>query len=192
MNSCGFRRAEALLLGKARWNMNGKFELNDAVIYGSHGLCTLCEIAEKDFGGAARAYYVLRPAYSGSSVFYVPVDSEVLTAKMRRVKSAAELRALLGAAEDEDAWIEDDRARQNHLRQVLDGGDTKALLATLRSLYRRRVSLVGAGRKLRAADDRLLRDIEKLLLDELSLSFVLEREDLFPLLPGKAELCEIA
>ena len=143
MNSCGFRRAEALLLGKARWNMNGKFELNDAVIYGSHGLCTLCEIAEKDFGGAARAYYVLRPAYSGSSVFYVPVDSEVLTAKMRRVKSAAELRALLGAAEDEDAWIEDDRARQNHLRQVLDGGDTKALLATLRSLYRRRVSLVG-------------------------------------------------
>ena len=120
------------------------------------------------------------------------MDSEVLTSKMRRVKSAAELRALLGAAEDEDAWIEDDRARQNHLRQVLDGGDTKALLATLRSLYRRRVSLVGAGRKLRAADDRLLRDIEKLLLDELSLSFVLEREDLFPLLSGKAELCERA
>ena len=45
---------------------------------------------------------------------------------------------------------------------------------------------------LRAADDRLLRDIEKLLLDELSLSFVLEREDLFPLLSGKAELCERA
>ena len=75
---------------------------------------------------------------------------------------------------------------------MLEGGDTEALLATLRSLYRRRASLVGAGRKLRAADDRLLRDIEKLLLDELSLSFVLEREDLFPLLSGKAELCERA
>lgn len=172
--------------------MNGKFELNDAVIYGSHGLCTLCEIAEKDFGGDTREYYVLRPAYSGSSVFYVPIDSETLTAKMRRVKPAAELRELLGAVDEEDAWIEDDRARQNHLRQVLEGGDTEALLATLRSLYRRRASLVGAGRKLRAADDRLLRDIEKLLLDELSLSFVLEREDLFPLLSGKAELCERA
>ena len=112
--------------------MNGKFELNDTVIYGSHGLCTLCEIAEKDFGGDKREYYVLRPAYSGSSVFYVPIDSVALTAKMRRVKPAAELRALLGTAGEEDVWIEDDRARQNHLRQVLDGGDTEALLATLR------------------------------------------------------------
>ena len=103
--------------------MNGKFELNDAVIYGSHGLCTLCEIAEKDFGGDTREYYVLRPAYSGSSVFYVPIDSETLTAKMRRVKPAAELRELLGAVDEEDVWIEDDRARQNHLRQVLEGGE---------------------------------------------------------------------
>ena len=94
--------------------------------------------------------------------------------------------------EEEDVWIEDDRARQNHLRQVLDGGDTEALLATLRSLYRRRMSLSGAGRKLRAADDRLLRDIEKLLLDEFSISFVLQREDLLPLLSGEAELCERA
>lgn len=172
--------------------MNGKFKLNDAVIYGSHGLCTLCEIAERDFGGAMRSYYVLRPAYSGSSVFYVPVDSETLTAKMRRVKSAAEIRALLGASADEDAWIEDDRARQNHLRQVLDGGDTGALLATLRALYRRRTALVSAGRKLRAADDRLLRDMEKLLLDEFSLSFTLAREDLPTLLFGEAELCERA
>lgn len=172
--------------------MNEKFELNDTVIYGSHGLCTLCEIAEKDFGGDTREYYVLRPAYSGSSVFYVPIDSVALTAKMRRVKPAAELRALLGMAGEEDAWIEDDRARQNHLRQVLDGGDTEALLATLRSLYRRRMSLSGAGRKLRAADDRLLRDIEKLLLDEFSISFVLQREDLLPLLSGEAELCERA
>ena len=36
------------------------------------------------------------------------------------------------------------------------------------------------------------RDIEKLLLDEFSISFVLQREDLLPLLSGEAELCERA
>lgn len=171
--------------------MNGNFELNDTVIYGSHGLCTLCEIAERDFGGDVKAYYVLRPADSGSSVFYVPVDSAALTAKIRRVKSAAELRALLGRIEAAE-WIEDDRKRQHHLRCVLDGGDTADLLAALRLLYSRRTVLTEAGRKLRAADERLLREMENLLFDEFSISFAMERGDLQKLILGELALCEHA
>lgn len=173
--------------------MKNGFEQGDTVIYGSHGLCTLCEIAERDFGGDARKYYVLRPSYSGSSVFYVPIDSESLTAKMRRVKSAAQLRRVVAALFGrEDEWIEDDRVRQTHLRQVLDGGDTDSLVGAVKSLYHRRLALVEDGKKLRAADDRLMKDIEKLLLEEFSTAFEMGQEDLLPFLLGDTELAERA
>ncbi len=173
--------------------MKSRFEQGDTVIYGSHGLCTLCEITERDFGGEARKYYVLRPAYSGSSVFYVPVDSEALTAKMHRAKSAAQLRGLVAAhCDKEDEWIEDDRARQTHLRQILDGGDTDSLVDAIKSLHHRRLALGETGKKLRAADDRMLKDIEKLLLDEFSIAFEMERDDLIPFLFGDMELPEHA
>lgn len=173
--------------------MKNRFEQGDTVIYGSHGLCTLCEITERAFGGDVRKYYVLRPSYSGSSVFYVPTDSEALTAKMRRVKSAAQLRGVVASlCGKEDEWIEDDRARQTHLRQVLDGGDTDSLVGAVKSLHHRRLALVEAGKKLRAADDRLMKDIEKLLLDEFLIVFEMEREDLLPFLLGDTELAERA
>lgn len=171
--------------------MKNGFEQGDTVIYGSHGLCTLCEIVERDFGGDMRKYYVLRPSYSGSSVFYVPVDSEALTAKMRRAKSAEQIRAVVASLfGKEDEWIEDDRERQTHLRRVLDGGDTDLLVGAIKSLHHQRLALVETGKKLRAADDRLMKDIEKLLLDEFSTVFEMEREDLLPFLFGNTELAE--
>ena len=157
------------------------FEPNDTVMYGGHGACTLVEITEKDFGGEAKDYYVLRPAFSGSSVFYVPVDSEALTAKMRSLKSADELKALIGKTAPTE-WIEDDRTRQNQLKQIVDGGGTELLVGSYKMLYTKQTSLSDVGKKLRAADDRYMKDIEKLLLEEFSFSFNIQKEELVPFL----------
>ncbi len=171
--------------------MKNRFAPNDMVMYGGHGVCTLVEITEKDFGGEAKQYYVLRPAYSGSSVFYVPIDSEMLTAKLRPIKSAEEIRRAVcecGAAE----WITEDRMRQNHLKQVVDGGGTEQLISTYKLLYTRQRELADIGKKLRAADDRYMRDVEKLLLEEFSTAFDIQKEDLVAFLFEKSEPAEKA
>ena len=169
--------------------MKDRFEPSDMVMYGGHGICTLVEITEKEFGDAIKCYYVLRPAYSGSSVFYVPIDSETLTAKMHPVKKAEELRAVVrecGIA----GWIEEDRPRQNHLKQLVDNGGTEELVAMYKRLYIRQKELTEIGKKLRAADDRYMHDMEKLLLEEFSASFELQKEDLVPFLFSELELIE--
>lgn len=169
--------------------MKNRFAPNDMVMYGGHGVCTLVEITEKDFGGEAKRYYVLRPAYSGSSVFYVPIDSEALTAKLRPIKNAEEIRRVIRECGVAD-WIAEDRARQNYLKQVVDGGGTEQLVGAYKLLYMRQKELTDIGKKLRAADDRCMRDVEKLLLEEFSSSFEIRKEDLVPFLFEELELAE--
>ncbi len=167
--------------------MKNRFEPNDTVMYGGHGVCTLLEITEKDFGGDIKAYYVLRPAYSGSSVFYVPLDSEFLTAKMRAIKSADELRRIMRSATAAE-WVEEDRPRQNQLKAVVDGGGTETLVSNYKLLYAKQKEYAEEGRKLRAADDRYMKDIEKLIFEELSMVFAVAKEEVVPFILGEIDL----
>lgn len=167
--------------------MKIKFEPNDTVMYGGQGACTLVEVCEKDFGGDAKLYYVLRPAFSGSSVFYVPVDSETLTSKMRLLKSAAELCTIINDSQIPE-WIEEDRARQNYLKQIVDGGSTETLVSAFKRLCLRQSELAETGKKLRASDERSLHEIERLLFEEFSFAFEIEKGDIEPFVFGEKEL----
>ncbi len=167
--------------------MKFRFEPNDTVMYGGQGACTLVEVAEKDFGGEAKCYYVLRSVFSGGSVFYVPVDSETLTAKMRLLKSAEDiLKIIKGNVPSE--WIEEDRARQNYLKQVVDCGGTETLVATMKQLLAKQKEFSEIGKKLRAADERSLYEIERLLMEELSFVFEVSKDDVEPFVLGEKML----
>ena len=167
--------------------MKFRFEPNETVMYGGQGACTLIEICEKDFGGENKLYYVLRPAFSGSSVFYVPVDSSLLTAKMRRLKNSDEIRNIVSSTSLPE-WIPEDRLRQNSLKQIIDGGDTNTLVSTLKLLITKQREFFENGKKLRASDERSLRDIERLLCEEFSFVFNLVKDDLIPFVLGEKEL----
>lgn len=169
--------------------MKNRFEPGATVMYGGHGVCTLLEITQKDFGGDLKEYYVLRPAFSGSSVFYVPLDSEPLTAKMRSIKTAEELRAIMHAALPAE-WVEEDRPRQNQFKAIVDGGGTEALVSSFKLLFDKQKQYAGEGRKLRAADDRYMKDIEKLLYEEFSMVFSLSKEEVVPFVFGEIDLSE--
>lgn len=168
--------------------MGKTFAPDDKVIYGSNGVCTMVEITQKDFGGQSRDYYVLRPASFGTSVFYVPVDSQ-LTSRIRPVKDAAQLDRLIAACRvTEEEWIPDDRARQAQIKSVMEDGDTPELLHCFKLLMMRQRSLAQCGKKLRAVDERLLHEIETILTDELLLATALAREDAAAYLLGEAEI----
>ncbi|MBQ5918365.1 MAG: hypothetical protein IIW92_07380 [Lachnospiraceae bacterium] len=37
------------------------YKINDNILYGSHGICTISDITEQNFGGEKKKYYLLHP-----------------------------------------------------------------------------------------------------------------------------------
>lgn len=169
--------------------MKFQFEPNDTVMYGGQGACKLLEITEREFCGDLKLYYVLRYAFTGSSVFYVPVDSQPLTSKMRHVKSASEVRDIIASVKEAE-WIEDDRPRQNHFKQLLEAGGTENVVSMFKLIARKQKELLAIGKKLRAVDERLFGEMERLLLEEFSFAFDISKEDVEPFVLGEIELAE--
>lgn len=164
------------------------YNVNDTVLYGVHGICRIAGISEKDLGGNRVEYYVLKPVYENQSTIFVPVHSQILTAKMRRVLSAGEIYALIKAIPDENTiWIENENTRRARYKEILSRGDRVELVRLIKTLHLHEQSQKGKGRKLHTADERLMKEAEKILYEEFAhvlhikreevLSFILEQID---------------
>ena len=131
-------------------------QVNDTVLYGSQSVCTVTEICEKTVGKEKLRYYALKPVYDGKSTVYVPCANGKLVGKMRRILSAAEIRALIDSLAGESlGWIENDALRRERYGEIL-------------ALYLHRESLKSTGRKFHAADEQLLERAQKLLHEEFA------------------------
>lgn len=146
------------------------YRIGDMLLYGTEGVCKVEEICEMKVSRTKEKYYVLRPVYREGATVFVPVDNEVLTAKMRPILTVDEINGMLGRIQQEDdCWIEDATERKTEFQKTLLGGDRFELLRMIRSLYMRRKKLQENGKRLRTNDEQMLRNAEKLLNDELAL-----------------------
>ena len=100
----------------------------------------------------------------------MPVNNQMLLAKMRPLLSVDEINAMLmDISREEECWIEDAAQRKTEFQRILLGGDRQELLRMIRTLYLHRQCLQEKGKRLRTNDDQMLRDAEKLLNDEFAL-----------------------
>ena len=82
------------------------FKVNDTIIYGSEGICQIVAIEENDFVGVKKTYYVMKPLGKDSSTTYVPIDSEMLVARMRKLLTKKEINELIDALPNEPIkWL---------------------------------------------------------------------------------------
>lgn len=166
-----------------------EFRVNDAVLYGTEGVCRITEISEQNFMGEPKRYYVLKPVYSGNSTIFVPLDNEALMAKMRRVLSPEEIYTLIRTMPSEEALsIDDDHARRDHCCAVLNGGDRTAMVGMIKALYLRKQRQEAAGRKFHTADERFLHDAEKILYDEFAHVLKIKRDQVLPFILEQIEV----
>ena len=166
-----------------------EFRVNDAVLYGTEGVCRIAEIAEQNFMGESRLYYVLKPIYTGGATIFVPVDSVALTAKMRRVLSPGEIYALISTMPNEATLsLEDDNVRRDHCREILGSGDRTALVGMIKALYLRKQSQEARGREFHAVDERFLHDAEKILYDEFAHVLKIKRDQVLPFILEQIEV----
>ncbi len=144
-------------------------QVNDTVLYGGQSVCTVTEICERKVGKEKLLYYALKPVFDGKSTIYVPCANEKLVGKMRRILSAAEIRALIDSLQSDTLdWVENDADRKAQYGEILQQGDRRTIALLIRTLFLRREALKASGRKFHAADEQILERAQKLLHEEFA------------------------
>ena len=154
------------------------FEIGEWVLYGVHGVCRVAGTEKQLVNRKRTEFLVLEPMTQNESRYFLPTGNPTAMAKLRRVLSAEDMKALLTSEEiREDAWIQDENHRKQVYRDLINGGDRTALLKMVCSLYRYRDAQVASGKKFHQCDDNFLRDAEKLLASEIALVLEMPPEE---------------
>lgn len=144
------------------------YKINDVVVYGTEGICTITDIAEMKFGGERSEYYILSPVTKVENTVYVPKNNDKVLNRMRRIISREDAERLLDSMPVAPMeWIVNDRERQATYKNVLLCGKPDEVLRMISSLYNRQTEQLAAGKKLHASDERFLRDAERMLFNEI-------------------------
>ena len=164
------------------------YKIGSIVVYGTEGLCKICDITERTFGKETSEYYVLSPLSNEAETVFVPKNNEKVLKRMRSILSKQRASELLEAAPSEYVeWVENDRERQQMYKQILLCGSSEDLLMMTRALYLHQIELLERGKKLHAADERFLKDAEKMLFEELAYVFGITVSEVLPLMIKKKE-----
>lgn len=165
------------------------FNVNDAVLYGVHGVCRIIEIQNQNFGGKDSLYYVLKPVYNDFSTFFVPVDNENLTSKMKKVLSPQEIHNIIHSMPQEDLiWIDDDAERKEKYNEILKSGDRTGLVRIIKTLYFRQKQLKENRKKLHMADERFMKEAEKMLYEEFAYVLNIDQDQVIPFIAEEMEI----
>ena len=143
------------------------FSVGDYIIYGVEGVCLVEKAGFPDVVGLdkSRAYYQLRPYYTGGTV-YTPVDGRAI---MRPVITRQELEALLPEAKTLEPLTDvpaDQRAAADYYRTILAKHDCRLLLRLCKTLYLRQSALSGTRRAISSTELRSWRMAEQMLYGE--------------------------
>ncbi len=169
------------------------FQVNDTILYGTDGVCTIAEITQMTLKGKTQEYYVLKQTRSPESTIYVPTQNEKLLAKMRKVLSAEEIYEMIREMPNEEiAWIEDEAERKQTYAQILQSGDRRALIRMIKALYLHQQDLKHAGRKFHVSDERFLKEAERILYNEFAHVLHLEQSEVLPFIREQIEAAPAA
>lgn len=145
------------------------YKTGDQVVYGGHGVCTVCDLEERVVDKKAVQYYVLQPVDQSASRFYVPAHNPAALKKLRPILTKEELLQLLNSdAVRKDCWIADEGRRKTAYRELISSCDREALLSMVNTLHRHRSECIAQGRKFHLCDENFLRDAQRILSAELS------------------------
>ena len=163
-----------------------KLEIGSVWVYGSKGVCRVESIQRERFGSQERDYYCLTPLADGKSQIFVPVDSDRIEKTVRQVVTPVEIDRILSDLPREcGPWIEDNRARANHFRTVLENADIPGMMEAIRVLWQHKNRLSAVGKRLNTADQTACSRMEKLVHDEFSLALGIPCEEVPPFIRAR-------
>ena len=154
------------------------YQAGDKVVYGMHGVCVVADLEQRVVDHKEVTYLVLEPIGQPGARFLVPSHNPAAMSKVKAMLTREELEQLLSSdAIHQDAWIKDESRRKQVYRELIGSGSREKLLQMVCSLYRCRNALRSAGKKFHMCDENFLRDAEKLLASELSVTLELSTQE---------------
>lgn len=151
------------------------FNVGNAIIYDSTGVCLIEDIRVEDFLGKREPYYILKPVFSKGSTIFCPVSNSKVT--MRRVSSRDELTPALHSADTDIPWIAGDQQRRDFFSAVLKRCEVCEMGGVIRLLCRKKAEKEALGKRLHVADEKALSDVQKLLFGEIAYVFGIDIDD---------------
>ena len=159
------------------------FQVNDVVMRGTSGICTIVDIRKENFRGKPEMYYVLQPIHERTTI-YCPVESDKL--KIRKLLTREEIAELIAAMPDtENIWIEHDPERKEKFNAILKRGEHRELICLLKTLYQKREEKQRIGKKFHLADERVMKEAEQLLHGEFAYVLGIAEEEVLPYILGQ-------
>ena len=161
------------------------YQIGDLVVYGSVGVMTVVDRREEELLGVRKEYYLLSEyGRDGSSVTYVPCDSERLVSLMRPILTREEIDVTVAGARElpDMEWKPDNRSRTDLFKGVLESGDRAAILTMIRSIHRSGLRRAAIGKKNFLTDENFMKKAERLIAAEFSLSLGITEADVLELI----------
>lgn len=154
--------------------MKQAFEAGMHIRYGGTGICLIERIEKVPYPGEQpmRMCYILKPIRNVGMEVSVPLDNELLCAKMQPLRSREEIDRMLDSAahDDEMPWIDDRKQRSAEYRRILSAGDAQTLLRLIHCILRQKTVLKSDGKRLSAMDDNARKDAARMLDEEFGFS----------------------
>lgn len=158
-----------------------RYKVNDIVLYGVDGVCKITSIVHRHVGKESIEYYVLESCSYENTTVYVPTASEKLVGRMRQVMSSGDILELIQNMPEQDAyWVEDENERKQKFEEILVSNDRKSIMRMIKSLYLHQQELKANKKKMRASDEKLMRDAEKRLYDEFAYALNMKSDQVLP------------
>ena len=157
-----------------------KFNIGDNVVYGGNGVCSITEIKDMSFfNEPAKSYYVLKPIFAKqASVMYVPLDSEVMVAKLIPVIGKEEAMSLIESLPTNNIeWIDDKNLRKDTYNSIVNKGTRMEIMGVIKAVLTRQAELVNEGKRLNMQDEKTLTDAENRMNAELALALDMDPEE---------------
>lgn len=159
--------------------MAESFKKGDILVYDTYGLCKVKEIKGISFSKLEpkQDYYVLMPLSNALSTYYVPVNNEKASSKLRLPLTKEQIQDMLSQVTDESCkWIDNRQVRSDSFHGILKRGISSELISLIHCIYLRKESLSKQGKSLSATDESIFSSAEKLLNEELSFALNIESE----------------
>ena len=164
------------------------YSVNDTVLYGADGVCTITDIVKKNLLGDTRLFYELHPVSRRDTVLFLPTDNEKTMAKLRLVLTRDEiLSSIRGMPGEENIWIDKESLRKETYNRIIRSGDHRQVIRLIKTLYEHRERLEESGRRMHAADENFLKEAETVLYDEFAYVLKISREEVLPFIRTEME-----
>lgn len=153
------------------------YQVGDQVLYGMHGVCRIAGEEKRILDKNQTVYLVLEPLNQEGTQYFVPEHNAAAMAKLRPILTKQELDVMLRSSEiRQQEWIRDENLRKQTYRELITSGNRTALMGMLFMLYRHRLAQSRIGKKVHLADENFLKDAEKLLAEEISVTLGMTTE----------------